>query len=295
MNIETVIDESIIAIFSERKLSNRMFLKGGSAIRLFDHDHTRLSIDADFSIAGTIRAENSFFNRIEQALARHFGQMDYSVLDFKFTPRPKVQKQAFPKWWRGWLCQFKLVSSEYSTLSVQTQRRHALIPEGSNSPVIDIEISEHEYCGAAREITLKGVELQGYSKELIVIEKLRALCQQHPDYPFNSSKNRARDFYDIFRLCRDIDDDFVRRCQEHFAPVFAAKEVSVGLLKALWDSEFLSVQERGFAQVVDSTHGELLPFETYVEHARYVVLQILPELQAETTGSRHPTTPQRHE
>jgi len=277
MNIEEVIDESVLAVFKDPILARRLVLKGGSALRLLDHERNRLSIDADFSMQGAIKAEASYFTRIERALKRRFKPLGYGVLDFRYTPRPKRRKPELPDWWKGWLCQFKLLSLEFLDLSPEAQRRRALIPEGSNSCIIDIDISEYEYCGAERKKTIRGVVIHGYTRELLAMEKLRAICQQHPDYRFRSSKNRARDFYDIYTLCSQMDEGFIRRCRKHLPAVFTAKDVPLSLLKSLWDEDFLSVQRSGFVQVADSTKGTVRDFDVYVEHLRYLIIQIYPD------------------
>jgi hypothetical protein len=277
MNIEDVIDESVLAVFKDPILARRLVLKGGSALRLLDHERNRLSIDADFSVQGAITAEASYFTRIERALTRRFKPLGYGVLDFRYTPRPKRRKPELPDWWKGWLCQFKLLSLEFLDLPLEAQRRRALIPEGSNSCIIDIDISEYEYCGAERKKTIRGVVIHGYTRELLAMEKLRAICQQHPDYRFRSSKNRARDFYDIYTLCSQMDEGFIRRCRKHLPAVFTAKDVPLSLLKSLWDVDFLSVQRSGFVQVADSTKGIVRDFDVYVEHLRYLIIQIYPD------------------
>jgi len=87
-----------------------------------------------------------------------------------------------------------------------------------------VEISEHEYCGKKRTNRIQGVKILGYSKELLVLEKIRAICQQHPDYAYRLSKNRARDFYDIYVLSENANDHFADRCSHHIAKVFEAKK-----------------------------------------------------------------------
>lgn len=279
MRIEDVIDESILAIFKDRILSRRLVLKGGSAIRMLEHDRSRLSIDADFSVEGSIRSAETYFARMEAALRRAFALDGYSVIDFRATPRPMHRKPQLPRWWKGWLCQFKLVAQTFMALSLEAQRRRALIPDGANSTVIEIEISEHEYCGPDRKRKVRGVVVHGYTRELLVLEKLRAICQQHPEYRFRSNKNRARDFYDIHKLCGRMGDRFVRRCRKDLPAVFGAKEVPVSLLRALWDPEFLAVQQRGFPQVVDGTGGAAREFGVYVEFLRYLVKRICPGIE----------------
>jgi hypothetical protein len=277
MTIEEVIDRSILAIFKDRTLSRQMVLKGGSAIRMLEHDSTRLSIDADFSIRGSIKTSEPYFRKVARTLSREFGRLAYNVIDFRPTQRPRQLKPTMPAWWRGWLCEFKLVARADAAETLEVQRRRALIPKGASSSIIEIEISEHEYCAKARTRSIRGVVVHGYTRELLVLEKLRAICQQHPTYRFRSNKNRARDFYDIHRLCSGrMGAGFLARCRKHLPPVFAAKEVPLSLLASLWDEEFIAGQRRGFPQVVDSVTGTPRTFDVYVEFLRYLVQRIHP-------------------
>ena len=121
MRIEDVIDDSILAVFKDRILSRRMVLKGGSAMRMLEHDRSRLSIDADFSVQGFIRSADTYFARMEATLSRTFTIHGYVVIDFRVTPRSKRRKPRLPRWWRGWLCQFKLLAREFKTLPLEAQ------------------------------------------------------------------------------------------------------------------------------------------------------------------------------
>jgi predicted nucleotidyltransferase component of viral defense system len=280
MRIADVIDESILAIFMDEILSENMVLKGGSAIRLLEQDRSRLSIDADFSVRNSIQEEAPFFERINQTLSRRFTGLGYVVFDFHVISRPRQVKSGHPVWWKGWQCEFKLISKSHSKLSLEAKRRHAFIPEGSNSSKVVIDVSEHEYCGADQKKRIRGIVVHGYSKELLILEKLRAICQQHPEYPYHSNKNRARDFYDIHRLCQGLDEHLIVRCRKHLKAVFDAKEVPIALLKAIWDENFLETQRHGFAQVVDTTGKRLPEFDVYVERLRYIVLQVYPSITA---------------
>ena len=132
----------------------------------------------------------------------------------------------------------RMVDKKHRKMTLETRRRNALIPEGANSPKIQIDLSEHEYCGKQRTKTIDGVSIRAYSREMLVLEKLRAICQQHPDYPYpQQTKNRARDFYDIYSLTDDTSDEFIRRCQHHLKAVFDAKKVPLWTLRALWDDD----------------------------------------------------------
>ncbi len=276
MSIEEVITETILALYQSSDLANHLFLKGGSALRLFDHQTSRLSIDADFSIESELDDPERFFDTIKSCVESRFERHQLDVIDFKSKKKPKTSPENRPDWWGGWCCEFKLVDQIHSEKTLETRRRHALKPDGANSPKITIDISEHEYCGTHRSKTIGGIKIQGYSRELLVLEKLRAICQQHPDYKYRRSKNRSRDFYDIYELTADFDDAFVKKCSRHLTKVFAAKEVPLEILKAIWNEEFIDEQRRGFEQVRDTVRGKLYDFDMYVEHIRFLIRDIYP-------------------
>ncbi len=278
MNIEEVVNESVLALYAEPWLAEHLFLKGGTALRLFENLAARLSVDADFSTDQSIEDPERFFQAIDNALTDRFSRHDLDVLDFEYKRKPKTQRTDRPDWWGGWLCEFKLCSKDHRGKPLEDRRRNSLIPQDAVSPKIPLEISDHEYCGTGRITTIQDVPVHGYTRELLVLEKLRAICQQHPDYPYRLKKNRARDFYDIQQLTQNPDDAFVESCRNQIDNVFAAKEVPLALLTDLWNETFTSGFATGFEQLVTSIRGETLPFERYLDHTRFLVMSLLPDL-----------------
>lgn len=274
MRIDEVLTLTIVGIYRSPLLSKELFLKGGSALRLLDDLTSRLSIDADFSVAESIKGEKKFFNAMKTSVGAEFRKLKYDIIDFKVEKRPKRKRKGYPALWGGWACEFKLVSFKHRGKDLVNKRRNALIPEGANSSKIIVEISEHEYCGKKRIRKIQGVEVLGYSRELLVLEKLRAICQQHPDYLYRLSKNRARDFYDIYELTEDADNGFAGRCSEHINKVFEAKEVPLEFISSLWDETFVDEQRRGFDEVRDTVSGDVHDFDVYLEHLRFLVKEI---------------------
>jgi len=69
-----------------------------------------------------------------------------------------------------------------------------------------IQISKFEFCDNKKEHDIEGIRIYLYSPEMIVLEKLRAICQQIPEYrKFVKSQTqiaRARDFVDIYYLIK---------------------------------------------------------------------------------------------
>ncbi len=278
MKIEEVITQTIIAIYSTPSPSKTLFLKGGSAMRLFDNLTSRLSIDADFSVHTDIDNEIKFFQDLKSSVGARFRRDKFDIIDFEWSRKPGKKRAGFPDWWGGWLCKFKLVSFQHRGKSIEAKRRNALIPDGANSSKATVEISKHEYCGKRRTKTIQGVKIFGYSRELLVLEKIRAICQQHPDYAYRSSKNRARDFYDIYELTANTNDDFISRCRSQIEKVFQAKEVPLEILASLWKVDFIDEQRRGFDAVKDTVIGKIHDFDVYVEYLRFFVKDIYPEI-----------------
>jgi len=260
-------------------LSRLLILKGGCAMRLFDGLDSRLSIDADFSVEGAIDPDSEVFSIMEENLASMFHVDGYGVIDFRAQKRPKKSRPGFPAKWGGWACEFKLVPLEFALRSLEVQRKRALIPMGANSPKITIDLSEFEYCGKRRVRTINGIKIRAYSPEMLVLEKIRAICQQHPDYSFRQEgRNRARDLFDIYELTESTDDDFKRRCRNHLKKVFLAKEVPLDILQSLWSDPFIDELRRGFEQVRGTVRKRLFEFDFYVEHLRFFLIEIYPEV-----------------
>ena len=288
MKINKVLTQTIVGIYSSPSDSNHLFLKGGSAMRLFDNLTSRLSIDADFSVADSIKSDKKFFNAIKSSVGAEFRKLKYDIIDFKWERRPNKRRPGIPDCWGGWACEFKLVSFKHRGKDALTKRRNAFIPEGANSPKITIDISEHEYCDNNRTISIQGVTVIAYSQELLVLEKLRAICQQHPDYEYGSTRNRARDFYDIYGLTVNADNDFTSRCSGLINKVFEAKKVPLELLNSLWDETFIDEQRRGFDEVRDTVSGQVYDFDIYLEHVRFLVKEMHIFRSSERPLSIHP-------
>jgi len=274
MHILEIIEIALVGIFSDSELSKQLVLKGGAALHFFEKIDERLSTDVDFSSRMGLQEKERFFDRLQHILTQAFEEHGLDLIDFKYQRRPRESRDR-PDWWGGWLSGFKLSPHADRKLSPEKRRKQALIPQGTPSSVINIEISDHEYVGRTRHTTIKGVKINGYSRALLVVEKLRAVCQQHPDYPYRGKKNRTRDLVDIYHLTKDHQTEgFLEECKRELPKSFAAKEVDVGFLKALYDEAFVEMLRDGFPQVKDTLKGSAYPFETYLEYVRMLISKI---------------------
>ena len=255
------------AIVSDDKLFERLVLKGGNALALGYKLDLRASEDIDFSISRDFSEEelNYVTKVIEQTLTDTFAEKNYEVFNYKFQIKPKVKGKDVPNNWGGYKVSFKVCPyGEYK--DAQDKSRHAGTP-------FEIEISKHEYCEDKALVALsEEYMVYVYTPDLIACEKLRAICQQHPDYIAKIGKSyntaRARDFYDIYQLYRHYNVDLTTpKGLESLRAVFAVKDVDLSLLLSIGDSEQKEFHRADFENVkVTVTHPEdLKDYEFYYD------------------------------
>jgi hypothetical protein len=244
--LERIKKLAIISLFLDDDLMDTLVLKGGNALDIVYKIAPRASIDLDLSIESEFDPTeiDSIRSRIELALHRIFNENGYEVFDVILTERPEVIDPKTPTFWGGYLLEFKVISIEkYSekNADIQDLRRNAEIVGPDNRRKLRVDISKREYCTLKNRVELDGYTVYVYPPELIVLEKLRAICQQTERYCKTIGKShhegRARDFFDIYTVVEhfgiDItapqNIDLVRR-------VFAAKDVPLDLIATISDS-----------------------------------------------------------
>lgn len=203
--LETIKRTAIVAMFSDDELMDLLVLKGGNAMDIVYKINSRASVDIDFSTNDNLDY-NTVWPKVERAIKSTFDLHGYLAFDIKMTVRPGKMSDELSAFWGGYLVEFKLISlKRFGEVerNVETMRREAIwLGEGTK---FTIDISRHEYTEDKQEHDLEGYRIYVYSPEMIVCEKLRAICQQMPEYaPIiqrNSRGNqRARDFIDIEAL-----------------------------------------------------------------------------------------------
>lgn len=233
-------DLAIKGIFSDDDLFEILTLKGGNAMALLDITD-RASQDLDFSIKQGIRlTQDEDAPKFKKALERTFEEEGYRIIDFKFDVKPKKTKRELPPFWGGYSINFKVMDEETyeKTYDVSDQKRSsmALQLEGGKKK-IEIDISLEEYTEDRIQMKLDEYQIHIYSPLMIVYEKMRALCQQLPDYEYASfEKTRARDLYDIYIAIQksqslELREQILSSSNVYIlSEMFKAKNVSLELL-----------------------------------------------------------------
>jgi predicted nucleotidyltransferase component of viral defense system len=225
---------TIIALASDDHLVESLVLKGGNAIAFFyeggDLNSSRASFDLDFAIEEHKMGMAEISERIQKTLTQTFKENGYEIYDYKFQSRPKVIPTSRQDFWGGYLVEFKLYESG---------KQIAMTPLGS--PKFSIDLSKFEYTLSKVEQEIEGYKIYVYSAAMIVFEKIRALCQQLPEYGGIIGKDkfspRARDFYDIVTILESIDLDINSNESKYLIEhIFSAKRVPLEFIYLLRDN-----------------------------------------------------------
>lgn len=231
----------IYAMFADDRLLERLVLKGGNAIDLIHNISARASWDLDFSIEGDfdIKEFAKMKDIIELNIKEAFKAREYTIFDFKMIEQPESISPEVAYFWGGYLIEFKIIKNDkFDRISADLDalRRNSEVIAAKQKKTFTIEISKHEFCKNKRQSEIDNLTIYVYSPTMIVVEKLRAICQQMPEYlsivKKTHGKARARDFFDICILSEYLNINLATTENlELLKNVFAAKKVPLEFLK----------------------------------------------------------------
>lgn len=269
---------TLVALLSSEQLRELLVLKGGNLISAVFQVGSRASIDLDFSIEGEFNDAGRIRTECESVLRRTFAVDGFRVIDVTCQELPRDLSGDLKDFWGGYRIGFKLVlEDKFVKLAndVSALRRNAVPLRPNGSTVFTIDVSKYEYCGEKQRFDIDGQVGYGYSPEMVIAEKLRAVCQQMPEYRSLVRKNlagRARDFVDIVAIREAYLINFEnQQFRDTVARVFAAKRVPLYLLGRI--SECRDDHRQDFILVRSTVKAidELADFDFYVD---YVVREV---------------------
>lgn len=259
---------SIRALVSDRELLETLVLKGGNALELGYDVTTRASFDLDFSMEGdfTEVAINNLRQRIETLLVAEFAKKELIPFDITIIERPRTN---IVKIWKGYLLEFKVMSKsnfDKTPEKLRSGRAMAIMP--NNITKFSIDISSYEYVETKARVEKDGTIFYIYTPEMLILEKLRALCQCLPEYrdviATAKEKGRARDFFDIHSLCQAF--RFDPASEQNIlllSNIFDSKKVPTSFLPLLKGDHFIERQKADWPQVEQTLTEEPESFEFY--------------------------------
>lgn len=265
------------ALMNDEKLMYGLVLKGGNALQLVYEITDRASMDIDFSQEGDFSELD--FERLngtlDVLLNEQFQAEGLVVFDIRFIERPKSGKV---KIWKGYNIEFKVVdAARYDPGNMTETRKHAY-KIVDQSTKFSVDISSYEYVASSTKVEVDGTILNVYTPEMIILEKLRALCQSIPEYktiiPTANAKGRARDFYDIWNLSQNFPIDFSSDDNKKLLKeIFAAKRVPVDFLSLL--PEYKDLQKQNWSSVEDTLSADNKGFDFYYDFVMAGVKEII--------------------
>ena len=267
---------AILALFSDEILTEQLVLKGGNLVDIVYNVAQRSSIDLDFSLEREFQGGQleEIRSSMESSLQRGLEPHGYRVFDVKLEERPEHVTPDMADIWGGYRAEFKVIDRvRYESLrdDIRALRRYAAVVGPRQSKKITVDFSKFEYCEQKIERNLGGRTVYVYSPVMLVAEKLRAICQQLPEYaevvnnPTRSA--RARDFFDIHTLCEAFPIDL--STDENLAllkRIFEAKRVPVEFLRKI--TEFREYHRSDFESLGDTVKpGHVLKsFDFYFDY-----------------------------
>lgn len=264
-----------MALVSRDVFLDLFVLKGANAIEYIGLKPVRRSVDIDFSLDGSLEdlgTLDALRAEFETLLSSALKEEGLAVFDVKLTERPpNLRKDVLGAFWGGYELRFKVIEAELASALSTDDRRRQSIPLGTGGRrEFSVDLSKHEYCGDKTLKEIEGYDIFVYSERMIVCEKIRAICQQMPEYRqlvmSSSGRPRAKDFFDIHYITSELDvkfdcDPFWHTLEQ----VFAAKRVPLSLLGRI--DEERDFHREAFESVRATVRQEipLKDFDFYVD------------------------------
>ena len=262
----------ILAMFVDDELKGRLVLKGGNLLDIVYQLSARSSVDVDLSMSGEFENVDTLRTKVMKALESTFGEYGYVVFDFRLTEQPPKLSDDMKDFWGGYRVEFKLIGSdhEYSGGSIDQLRRNAASIGEEGSTVFRIDISKHEFCDEKQLFEVDDQSVFGYSPEMFVAEKLRAICQQMDEYVQIVKlhpRPRAKDFVDIQIISQHYGIDFGRKdFREIVRKTFEFKRVPLGLIEEIQHSRDQHEPDFEAVRATVYPHFNLEEFDYYFDY-----------------------------
>jgi predicted nucleotidyltransferase component of viral defense system len=230
---------AITAVFSDDYFFERLVLKGGNALAIALGISGRTSLDLDFSIENDFEDVADAESRLKAALQRRFASAGLVVFDFAFSARPFVPREGESRW-GGYVAEFKLMDeARFREIGddKQARARESMVIGPRQQRKFTIELSKFEYTKGKITREIDHFDIYVYAPEMIAIEKLRAICQQMPNYRLNRTPSaRARDFFDIHLIVTETETNLSSPSNKDLLRhIFGAKDVPIALLQSIAD------------------------------------------------------------
>ncbi len=286
---------TIIAMFAASdKFMNLFALKGGNALNYIYKLDERSSIDIDISMESSFEELDISLQEVKKTLIlsfeRVFKENGFKVFDINLDRRPPVLSENKKEFWGGYLLTFKVLEYDKWTKfkqdpekNIEDMRRQAIPFTPDFKRKFSVDISRYEYCRDKQPEVLDDYFIYVYTPKMIVLEKLRAICQQTEEYKeivnTHIIRARAQDFFDIYITLKNYPEidlsapETIKTLKE----IFQIKKVPLKILEVIENyREFHRESFRAVEDTVSST--EIKSYDFYFDFVLSEIDKILKVL-----------------
>lgn len=286
---------TIIAMFSASDtLMNLFALKGGNALNYIYNLDERSSIDIDISMENSFEDIGMSLEEVEELLKssfeRTFKENSFKVFDIKLEKRPPVLSKEKEEFWGGYLLTFKVLDYDKwnrlnndSDKSIDDIRRQAIPFTPDFKRKFSVDISRHEYCKDKKLEILDDYAIYVYTPKMIILEKLRAICQQTEEYmeivESHQIRARSQDFFDIYITMEHYPEINLTSSENIKAlkEVFKIKRVPLEILEDI--KNYREFHRESFRAVEDTVFSsDIKSYDFYFDYVISIIADILKAL-----------------
>ena len=278
---------AIKALFADDYLMDRLVLKGASALAYAYLLPNRASVDVDVSINGDFdELFESIENRLHEAFLRTFRDDQLVPFDMELSKVPARSRPGSSTIWGGYRFEFKVLErSKFEATKVPENRsRQALVLNSRQDRVFRIDISKFEYCNSKVTVEIDSHIIYVYTPAMIVMEKLRAICQQMTEYLQRTNRTpRARDFFDIYQTLNTPSTSFDPYTDDNLKllrEMFRIKEVPIELLKNITNYRDYHAQDWSSVEPTIDASVAKLKFDEYFDFTSDLAAKLFERLSS---------------
>jgi hypothetical protein len=275
---------TIISMFAASDDLMELFaLKGGNALNYIYHLNQRSSIDIDISMENSFEDLDLKLDEVESVLRnsfeRTFKENNLKAFDIKLEKKPQKMDSDKEGFWGGYQLSFKALEldkwqelEEKDSTTTNDMSRQAIPFNREFKRKFTVDISRHEYVKDKELTLLDDYYIYVYSPIMIVLEKLRAICQQTEEYTeiieTHKPRGRAQDFFDIYIILESFPeiDLTSQKTISELKEVFRIKKVPLSILNKL--ENYREFHRDSFTAVIDTVFksDQLKDYDFYFDY-----------------------------
>jgi len=275
---------TIISMFAASDDLMELFaLKGGNALNYIYNVNQRSSIDIDISMENSFEDLDFKLEEIESILKksfeRTFEENNLKAFDIKLEKKPQKMDSDKEGFWGGYQLSFKALElNKWQKLKGNTDTttndmsRQAIPFNREFKRKFTVDISRHEYVKERELKILDDYYIYVYSPIMIVLEKLRAICQQTEEYTeiieTHKPRGRAQDFFDIYVILESFSEINLisKKNISNLKEIFKIKKVPLSILDQL--ENYREFHRDSFTAVIDTVFksDQLKDYDFYFDY-----------------------------